>query len=577
MRFAISFLLSFALLLGGCPAIQRAGNLPSVSDVSSAFDVPGVTAGTVRVRLVNRLPEPVRAFVSVEVLGTQVHIAERTVPAGSSASIVGPGAGDLVRVRSELHETGRVRPLREQSYALNEDFRDGDVIVFVLADQIPPILICPGDAEVVCGGSIDPSATRFALALSELDDNPVITYEDTPIDDACPQVIERAWTATDRFGLANSCSQTIRIIDETPPAIICPPDAWITSRDDASPEALGVAVAHDVCDGDVSAMHIDVIDETDGATTIRRIWTARDACGNVNECVQTIRIDDEAPPPPAPLILCPDDVVLPCDALTDPVGVEPISCEGVSDPIAVLDVAEPGPVFAQPVFGGSAGSRRPPTTSDATDFPITISLSADDHRLMQGQGAVLTWSNHQPIPFMLHYNAQSGRLEFYLADRVASRLVAPAGVTDIFITVIASAQCMVRVDTVALDSTALDAILIASDATGHERRLRVACSSPSEGFRLSGMVTMAFPSPASTIPENSLIGFKVSAAKILYDSRGAGVPELAPGGDPATVLTYTDVLIGEPCGGRIERRWKATDSLGRTDSCVQNIYILPGN
>ncbi|MEP0846537.1 MAG: hypothetical protein HRF50_06895 [Phycisphaerae bacterium] len=574
---ALSLLVTTAAALmsfAGCPDQSASSASRFVSDVSSSFDVPNVVSGKVRVRLDNRLPEPVHATVAIDILGNEVHVAERTVPAETDTLVVGPDSGEVLWVRAEsLGGSGR-RTLREQSYRFGADFRDGDTVVVVLAEMIPPILVCPADIELDCSAPSDPSFTRFASAASDLDDAPTVTFVDAVVQDSCPRIVERTWTATDRFGATNACVQSIRLVDRTAPALTCPADIEIDCGEDASPALHGGAIASDDCNPAPVVSHHDELE--DGCPgVIRRIWSAEDACGNVSECTQTIRVRGSAEPPSIhqpPQIVCPPDITVPCGALSDPVGVEPVDCSETGVPVAVLDIDEPGPIYGEFLFGGGAHGQGPKGGSDE-DFAIPLSLFTADS-LGPGQPATVTVRSGRPFGFELEYNPETRILELRLAGVATGRKVAAGVPSDLRIRASATSRSSVVVSNLSYDDQPLGVGLAASAADGPQRELRVACAAPEAGFSIRGSLTLTLPSPASPIAGEEQVTFTIDALRVTYDSRGTGTPVLAPGGDPATVVTYRDVLVGDGCGGRIERTWTATDSLGRTATCTQRVFLV---
>src|SRR5439155_13999257 len=72
----------------------------------------------------------------------------------------------------------------------------------------------------------------------------------------------------------------------------------------------GVATATDTCSAVTNISFVDKLSSTNctGKGMILRTWTARDACGNSNGCVQTISFKDTVPP----VIVCPPDISLEC-------------------------------------------------------------------------------------------------------------------------------------------------------------------------------------------------------------------------------------------------------------------------
>src|SRR5947199_372382 len=116
----------------------------------------------------------------------------------------------------------------------------------------------------------------------------------------------------DGCGNSAACVQTITVRDITPPTITCPPNVTLECPADTRTNFTGVATAKDGC-GSVTISYTDVVSNScAGTKVILRTWTATDACGNRNSCVQTITVRDTTPP----TISCPPNLVLECPANT---------------------------------------------------------------------------------------------------------------------------------------------------------------------------------------------------------------------------------------------------------------------
>jgi hypothetical protein len=74
-----------------------------------------------------------------------------------------------------------------------------------IGDNIKPIISCPGNIIVSCGGSTAPAVTGFATATDNCS-TPVITYSDVAGNNG---VINRTWKATDASGNYSTCVQVI--------------------------------------------------------------------------------------------------------------------------------------------------------------------------------------------------------------------------------------------------------------------------------------------------------------------------------------------------------------------------------
>lgn len=119
----------------------------------------------------------------------------------------------------------------------------------------------------------------------------------------CPATVKISVLAVDCCGNdAMTCEDTADVTDGTDPEITCPADITIECDDSTAPANTGMATATDNCPGTVNITWVDSI--TPGACTpnktISRTWTATDACGNTDSCVQTITVQDTV----APTITC---------------------------------------------------------------------------------------------------------------------------------------------------------------------------------------------------------------------------------------------------------------------------------
>ncbi|MDX1477566.1 MAG: CHRD domain-containing protein, partial [Saprospiraceae bacterium] len=188
------------------------------------------------------------------------------------------------------------------------------VQTITLVDTTPPMVTCPGDAEVMCVDEAIPANTGMPIATDNCDPAPFITYTDGPMTGQCPISFVRSWTIIDACGNSVTCAQNILVNDITPPVIVCPADATIECSDVPDPGVTGVATATDNCDPNPSVTYSDGIVSGQCPASFVRTWTATDICGNTSTCTQTITLEDTTPPD----ITCPPDVTVECDASTDP-------------------------------------------------------------------------------------------------------------------------------------------------------------------------------------------------------------------------------------------------------------------
>ena len=119
-------------------------------------------------------------------------------------------------------------------------------------DSTPPVISCPADTTIECDESTAPTNTGNATALDTCDPSPLVTYADVVTPGICPQeeIITRTWTATDECGNSSECTQSINVVDTTPPVIqnvtANPNDLWPPNH--KMVQVTVVATATDNCD-----------------------------------------------------------------------------------------------------------------------------------------------------------------------------------------------------------------------------------------------------------------------------------------------------------------------------------------
>ncbi|MEM7391355.1 MAG: HYR domain-containing protein, partial [Verrucomicrobiota bacterium] len=246
---------------------------------------------------------------------TQVECGTPTDPSITGRAVANDNCDPLVNVVYNDASVPGVCPVIEtihRSWTATDNCNNRVTMVqrIDIEDNTPPLIVCPADAAVACGTVPDPIITGSAVALDVCDPNPVILDRDMTIGRPCPdeQVIERTWTATDFCNNQARCVQTIRIVDNIAPLIICPLDITVECTELTAPARTGTAVANDNCDADVTVVPADT--EVPGHCPqerfILRRWTATDNCRNEDDCIQVITVLDRV----APSIFCPSDITV---------------------------------------------------------------------------------------------------------------------------------------------------------------------------------------------------------------------------------------------------------------------------
>jgi N-acetylneuraminic acid mutarotase len=177
--------------------------------------------------------------------------------------------------------------------------------VTVADDSTPEITSIPSDASYQCAASVPPGAPSQATATDNCG-TPTITASDSSNggagSPASPLVITRTYTATDAAGNHVSLSQSITVIDNTPPMVSCPATPTTLSVGSncqaAIPDVTGLVGASDNCTQSAS------LGKTQNPTagTMRSIGmqtvtvTVTDAAGNSSQCAVTLNLVDDTPP-----------------------------------------------------------------------------------------------------------------------------------------------------------------------------------------------------------------------------------------------------------------------------------------
>lgn len=184
-----------------------------------------------------------------------------------------------------------------------------------VSDNINPVLVCPSAITASCDLFEVPSydfagflaAGGSASDNCAIDPSSFILYSFGNNGLHCPETVVRTYRISDLNGNQGTCTQTVLIHDLTPPVITGSLSAISTegcsAADKPAPapnisalEAMGLSVT-DACsiDANLIVSSADVVTGT-CPITISRTYTITDGCGNNSTALQTITIDDNAPP-----------------------------------------------------------------------------------------------------------------------------------------------------------------------------------------------------------------------------------------------------------------------------------------
>lgn len=129
-----------------------------------------------------------------------------------------------------------------------------------VVDTTAPNLNCPNNAQIDCTESTLPSNTGMPRCIDRCDPNPRLAFRDEVAAGPCPgtRTISRTFTCTDAAGNSASCTQTITIVDQTPPEL----EVVLDHTELWPPNHKMVEISADVrvtdCDGTATATLVSI-------------------------------------------------------------------------------------------------------------------------------------------------------------------------------------------------------------------------------------------------------------------------------------------------------------------------------
>ena len=423
---------------------------------------------------------------------------------------------------------------------------------FVVVDTTPPTVTCPSDITIECDESSDPDNTGYATAIDNCSEPNTIDID--YVDDASGLsgcngngTLQRTWVATDDCGNSSTCVQNITIVDTTPPVITCPVDLTIECDDSTDPSNTGTASATDNCTA-TNDITITYDDDASGLTgcngtgVLVRTWVATDGCDNSSTCVQRITIEDNTPP----VITCPTDVTIECDASDDPSAT------------------------------GSASA----TDNCQTTNTLDIDYSDDRSGLTGCNGTgvlVRTWTATDDCG-----NASSCEQRITIEDTTPPLITCPVDVTiecdesdDPSATGSASAtdNCQAA-NTLDIDYNDDRSGLTGCNGTGVLVRTWTAIDDCGNASSCEQRITIEDTTPpVITCPADVTIECDESDDPSVTGSASATDNCQAANTIDIDYVDDNSGLTGCAGGGTIQRTWIATDDCGNSSTCVQNITI----
>lgn len=185
-----------------------------------------------------------------------------------------------------------------------------------IRDTLPPGILCPANITLLCNANVpDPNPINITSSDNCGGSVDVIHVKDSIADSTCVnrKNIYRIYQSEDQCMNIGRCIQLLRVNDSIPPTITCPATISVTCVTEVPAPDINSVLTSDACGLSV-IVHVkdSVTDSTCvNKKTVRRIYSASDACMNTNRCIQLINVHDTI----IPVITCPNDTLIECESL----------------------------------------------------------------------------------------------------------------------------------------------------------------------------------------------------------------------------------------------------------------------
>ena len=213
----------------------------------------------------------------------------------------------------------------------------------IVVDNQTPVITCPA-SNIVVNAAAGSCVSNVAFVVTATDNcGTIASLMSSPPSGSSFPVGTTTVTniAVDASGNSNSCTFTVTVLDNQPPAIACPSDlAFSTDPGHCSRSNVIYTVTFsDNC----SATLVQTAGLPSGATFPKGVTTNRfvvtDASGNTNSCAFTVTVTDNEPP----AIACPADVTVSADTNSCAATGVNLGTPVTGDNCAVAGVTSNGP------------------------------------------------------------------------------------------------------------------------------------------------------------------------------------------------------------------------------------------
>lgn len=164
-------------------------------------------------------------------------------------------------------------------------------VIIVSDTEAPTFGFVPANLELACGSTLPTSAASATDNCAQVEIIQTDVWQNSP--GTCQQVL-RTFRAIDACGNETMATQIISFVDTVNPVFSTLPQNYSGSCNALTPAP--VLTATDNCDNAVEVFFAQTTQATGCTSTIHRIWSAVDNCGNTAFHEQTVTITDNEGP-----------------------------------------------------------------------------------------------------------------------------------------------------------------------------------------------------------------------------------------------------------------------------------------
>jgi hypothetical protein len=229
---------------------------------------------------------------------SDISVGNDTDQCGAAVTYTAP-SGDACGTVTCDHVSGSFFPVGDTTVKCTSSVGPTCSFKVTVNDTQKPAITAPPNASYQCASEV-PVANPSQATASDNCGTPTVTVSETNNGGAgsiaSPLIITRTYKATDAATNMASASQTITVIDNTPPLISCPANITVNaiSGTCAGPASFTPTATDNCSVPTVVPDHLSGSSFPVGTTTVH--VTATDATGNSSTCSFTVTVKDIDPP-----------------------------------------------------------------------------------------------------------------------------------------------------------------------------------------------------------------------------------------------------------------------------------------